>query len=188
MVAGQSVCGRKGDSKKEQGFREWPEEKQRVGTDSGAVLLLVGSWRRRDGAQKPEDIPDAPSARGPCRRPRHPAPARGRSGRPPDTADRSPVRTSSQDTCPPQRTPDAPTTATSPAPPPMPPIKTVPAGSVPRDWRPADGSLQHSGQPQPGAGSGYGEGQRGRLVSGLQPKDFSVLENGQAAEAEVLHQ
>ncbi|MBZ5666576.1 MAG: VWA domain-containing protein [Acidobacteriia bacterium] len=142
------------------------------------TLLLAGALA---GQQKPEDIPDAPSATRPIPPPEPPSPRPGAEEEPqpetpPAKAPGEGVTTGSKEL--PRSTPDA--TDQKPTPPPMPPITTVPAGSVPRD-----------------AESGQDVGftirattnlvlvpvmvkdSEGRLVGGLQPKDFSVLENGQ---------
>ena len=149
----------------------------------GLALLVAGVLGAQ---QKPDDIPDAPSATRPIP---PPAQASPRPGADQDALpDVPPIDSpgpdsSSKDTL---RGPgDAPHTATEstdakPAPPPMPPIKTVPAGSVPKDM-------------ETGQDVGYTirvnktlvlvpvmvKNRDGLLIGGLQPKDFSVLEGGQ---------
>jgi hypothetical protein len=127
--------------------------------------------------QKPDDIPDAPSATRPIPPPEPPSPRQeaeedNKPNTPPDTSD---VTTGSKEL--PRTAPDS--TNEKATPPPMPEVKTVPAGSVPKDS-------------DTGQDVGYTirvnpttvlipvtvKDSEGRLVSGLQPKDFSVLESG----------
>jgi VWFA-related protein len=128
--------------------------------------------------QKPEDIPDAPSATRPIPPPEPPSP---RPQPEDETKPETPPADSSSSSKPlggiPRTSPDS-TDQTAP-PPKMPPVKTVPAGSVPKD---ADS----------GEDLGFTIGKtvnfvlvpvavkdnNGRLVAGLQSKDFSILENG----------
>ena len=147
----------------------------------GLLLLLAGSLGAQ---QKPEDIPDAPSATRPIPPPAPPSP---RPGADQDAMPETPtpdnsgagVTTESSDL--PHSAPDINIVYDKSAtPPPMPPVTTVPAGSVPRD---AD----------TGEDVGYTirkttnlvlvpvmvKDNDGRLVGGLRPKDFSVLESGQ---------
>jgi len=144
----------------------------------GLTVLLAGALLAQ---QKPEEIPDAPSATRPIPPPAPPSPRPGAEEQSqPDTppADGAGVTTGSKDL--PRSTPDsADSTNEKPAPPPMPEVKTVPAGSVPKD--------QETGQDV-----GYTisinptfvmvpvtvKDSEGRLVGGLQYKDFSVLESG----------
>jgi VWFA-related protein len=140
----------------------------------GLTLLLAGALAAQ---QKPDDIPDAPSATRPIPPPPPPSPRQeaeeeSKPDLPPANASGAGGTSSSNEF--PRSAPDS-----TPAPPPMPPVKTVPAGSVPKD---AD-----SGQDV-----GYTirihptyvmvpvtvKDSEGRLVGGLQPKDFSVMENG----------
>jgi VWFA-related protein len=144
----------------------------------GLTLLLAGTLPAQ---QKPDDIPDAPSATRPTPPPAPPSPRQeAEDASKPDTP---PAAASSAGATPgmggiPRSAPDS--TNQNPPPPPMPPIKTVPAGSVPRD---AD----------TGEDVGFTiktitnlvlvpvmvKDNDGRLVGGLESKDFSVLENGQ---------
>jgi VWFA-related protein len=128
--------------------------------------------------QKPEDIPDAPSATRPIPPPEPPSP---RPQPEDETKPETPPADSSSSSKPlggiPRTAPDS--TDQTPPPPKMPPVKTVPAGSVPKD---ADTGLD----------LGFTIGKtvnfvlvpvavkdnNGRLVAGLQSKDFSILENG----------
>ncbi len=139
----------------------------------GLTLLLTGALAAQ---QKPEDIPDAPSATRPIPppSPRQQAEEESKPDVPP--ADGSGVTSGSKEL--PRSAPDS--TDQKPAPPPMPPVRTVPAGSVPKDL-------------ETGQDVGYTirvnptlvmvpvtvKDSDGRLVGGLQPKDFFVLENGQ---------
>ncbi len=148
----------------------------------GLALLLAGSLAGILAAQqKPADIPDAPSATRPIPPPEPPSPRpQPEDETKPDTP---PADSSSTATKPglgglPRSTPDS--SDQAPPPPPMPPIKTVPAGSVPRD---AD----------TGEDVGFTirrtanlvlvpvtvKDSQGRPVNGLLSKDFSVLESGQ---------
>ncbi|MFZ0797749.1 MAG: VWA domain-containing protein [Terriglobales bacterium] len=144
----------------------------------GLTLLLPDALMAQ---QKPEDIPDAPSATRPIPPPAPPSPRPGADEEtmpetpPPDNSGAG-TTSSSKDI--PRSAPDS--TDQKPAPPPMPEVKTVPAGSVPKD---AD----------TGQDVGYTirvnptlvlvpvtvKDSDGHLVGGLLPKDFSVLENGQ---------
>jgi len=152
----------------------------------GLTLSLAGVLAAQ---QKPEDIPDAPSATRPIPPPEPPSPRPGADDEtqpdaPPADNSGAGVTTGSKEL--PRSAPDSASdkavdkTDEKPAPPPMPPITTVPAGSVPKD-----------------AGTGEDVGytvrvnptlvlvpvtvtdNQGRLVGGLLPKDFSVLESGQ---------
>jgi VWFA-related protein len=129
--------------------------------------------------QKPEDIPDAPSATRPIPPPEPPSPRQQTEDEAkPETP---PADSSSSSSKPlggiPRTGSDS--TEQTPPPPKMPPVKTVPAGSIPKD-------------PDTGLDVGYHIGttvnfvlvpvtikdNNGRLVAGLQSKDFSILENG----------
>jgi VWFA-related protein len=153
-----------------------------MGTKTSAVLIL-GLTLLFAGAlaaqQKPEDIPDAPSVTRPLPPPPPPSPRPGADDLPDSPpADASGAGTTSSSKDVPRSTPDS-TNQTLP-PPPMPPIKTVPAGSVPKD---ADTGLDvgftiitHPTLVLVPVTVKDGDG---RLVGGLRPKDFSVLEGGQ---------
>jgi VWFA-related protein len=136
--------------------------------------------------QKPEDIPDAPSATRPIPPPEPPSPRPGATApsadddiplAPPSTAGESSSAGTSGSTELPRSAPDS--TTAKPAPPPMPPVRTVPAGSVPKD--------QETGQDLYTIPVNVNlvlvpvmvTDRDGRLISGLQPRDFSVLEGGQ---------
>lgn len=141
----------------------------------GLTLSLASTLSAQ---QKPDDIPDAPSATRPIPPPEPPSPRPGAeeeskpNAPPPDASD---VTTGSKEL---PRSTDA-TKEKTPPPPPMPEVKTVPAGSLPRD-------------PETGEDVGFTlkkyvntvlvpvtvKDNEGRLVNGLQPKDFSVLEGG----------
>jgi len=145
------------------------------------IFLLAGAgWTQ----QKPEDIPDAPSASRPV-----PPPALPTSSPPADQG--APPESSSTDEPPPQPKETAPTVNEPPhsvpgdadqktSPPPMPPVKTVPEGSVPTDTDSTREDLfkisvvlNYVTVPV------TVKDNDGRLVAGLLPKDFTVLENGQ---------
>jgi len=151
----------------------------------GLSLLLVGLLASTLAAQQnPEDIPDAPSATRPMPPPVPPSPRPGvdegtQPEAPPADNSGAGVTTGSKEL--PRSAPDSASQKTEkkPAPPPMPPVKTMPAGSVPKDAETGQDlytirtttnlvlvpvSVKDNG---------------GRLVGGLLPKDFSVLENGQ---------
>ena len=146
----------------------------------GLAFLLAGTVMAQ---QKPADIPDAPSATRPIPPPAPPSPRPGADDEaalpntpPPDNSGAG-VTTGSKEL--PRTAPDSADDKPAP-PPPMPPVVTVPAGSVPKDT-------------ETGQDVGYTirvnptlvlvpvtiKDSEGRLVPGLQPKDFSVLENGQ---------
>jgi len=140
------------------------------------LLLFAGSLAAQ---QKSDDIPDAPSATRPVPPPPPPSVRPGADDLPdsPPAADANGAASSSSTELP-RYAPDAGEPNT--APPPMPPIKTVPSGSVPKDL-------------DTGQDVGYTithvtnlvlvpvmvKDSDGRLLPGLQPKDFKVLENGQ---------
>jgi VWFA-related protein len=147
--------------------------------------LLAGTLAAQ---QKPEDIPDAPSATRPIPPPAPPSPRQeaeeeSKPEAPPANAPGSGESSSSRDM--PRSVPDS--ADQKPVSPPMPPVITVPAGSVPKDA-------------ETGQDVGYiirvtknvvlvpvtVKERDGRLVAGLQPKDFSVLENGQRQKLEFF--
>ena len=71
----------------------------------------------------------------------------------------------------------------------MPPIKTVPAGSVPRDKDTGEDVFHYQERRQTWCWCRSPlKTSDGRMVNGLLPKDFTVLENGQKQHAQVLHQ
>ncbi|MFY9561992.1 MAG: VWA domain-containing protein [Terriglobales bacterium] len=146
------------------------------------ILLWAGAaWAQ----QKPEEIPDAPSASRPVPPPVLPSttsPA-GQETRP-DTSGADESRSQPKEAPPANEPPHSSTgdadEKTSP-PPPMPPVTTVPEGSVPPDSETARDDLYKLPPVQvnfvlvPVTVKDNG----GRLVNGLLPKDFTVLENGQ---------
>jgi VWFA-related protein len=151
-----------------------------VVTKFGAVLILTGLLRAGSLAaqQKPEDIPDAPSATRPIPPPQAPSPRQEaqQEAATPDAPADSGVSSSSSDI--PRSAPDV--TLEKAAPPPMPPVTTVPAGSVPKDADTGqDVGYTISVNPTLVLVPVTVKDNEGRLVSGLLPKDFSVLENGQ---------
>jgi VWFA-related protein len=147
------------------------------------IFLLAGaSWAQ----QKTEEIPDAPSATRPVP---PPAPPTSRPSTDQDTAPDS-SSTDELPPLPPKAAPaansEAPHSAPDEAdqkipPPPMPPVKTVPEGSVATDSDDTRESLYRL----PPVTVSYVmvpvtvKDNDGRLVAGLLPKDFTVLENGQ---------
>jgi len=157
----------------------------------GLSLLLAGSLNAQ---QQPEQIPDAPSATRPIPPPPVPSPRpdANQDNQPdsaaPDTSGNG-VTTGSKEL--PHTAPDQPEssskqTANQPAtdqqtspPPPMPPIKTVPAGSVPKDKETGeDLNFTIRSYPNLVQVPVTVKDSDGRMVNGLQPKDFTVLENG----------
>jgi len=138
-------------------------------------LLVSAGWAQ----QKPEDIPDAPSATRPIPPPPPPSPRPGAQDATPDPApdesssvpDSKPVPTSSER---PRDTTDQPA-----EPPKMPPVVTVPQGSVPRDMETHEDLFKISTSVNLVLVPVSVKDGNGKLVSGLLPKDFSVLESGQ---------
>jgi VWFA-related protein len=145
----------------------------------GLTLLLANALMAQ---QKPDDIPDAPSATRPIPPPPPPSPRQeAQEESKPDTppADGSGVTSGSKDL--PHSGSDMVYDKSVTPPPPMPPVRTVPAGSIPKDV-------------DTGQDVGYTiivnptlvmvpvtvKDKEGRLVGGLLPKDFTVLEGGQA--------
>lgn len=145
----------------------------------GVSLLLVGSAAAQ---QKPDDIPDAPSATRPIPPPEPRSPRPGvEDENPPDSppAKENPddITSGSRDI--PHSAPDAGDQKPA-APPPMPPVTTVPSGSVPRD---ADSKEDVNYTIRSTTNlvlvPVMVKDNSGRLVGGLTPRDFNVLENGQ---------
>jgi VWFA-related protein len=150
----------------------------RLGLSLGLALWLTGAVAAQE---KPEDIPDAPSATRPIPPPPPLSPRQeAEEAAKPDTPPANPSGATPGLGGIPRSTPDD-ASQTPPAPPPaMPPIKTVPAGSVPKDV-------------ETGQDVGFTithvtnlvlvpvtvKDADGRLVGGLRPRDFTVLENGQ---------
>ncbi len=159
--------------------------KTRVLLILGCGLLLAGGLMAQQ--QKPDDVPDAPSATRPI--PPPPAPSAReeaqQAAQPDSNASGEGVTSGSKD-LPHSDQPESssrtnPTSDSSQAPPPaMPPVKTVPSGSVPRNA-------------ETGEDVGFTirstanlvlvpvtvKDRDGRMVNGLLPKDFTVLENNQ---------
>jgi VWFA-related protein len=147
----------------------------------GALLFLLPGavW----GQQKPEDIPDAPSASRPVPPPALPsAPPPSQQTKPDTPAEESspqPKQPPVESNEPPRTTPDEADQKTPP--PAMPPVKTVPEGSVPPDSENVPTDLYTL----PRVFVNFVmvpvtiKDNDGRLVNGLLPKDFTVLENGQ---------
>jgi hypothetical protein len=142
----------------------------------GLTVLLTGALAAQ---QKPEDIPDAPSATRPIPPPAPPsARQEAEEESKPDVppSDGSGVTTGSREL--PRSAPDS--ADQKPVPPPMPPVRTVPAGSVPKDAETGeDVGYKISVNPTLVLVPVTVTDSEGRLVGGLQPKDFSVLESGQ---------
>lgn len=147
----------------------------------GLSLLIAAVLSAQQ--QKPEDIPDAPSATRPIPPPPAPSPRGEAQGEnQPDSsapdASGTGVTTGSQEL--PRSPNDVPGQNTGqPAPPPMPPIKTVPAGSVPKDQESGEELYKISATVNLVLVPVTVKDADGRMVNGLQPKDFNVLENGQ---------
>jgi VWFA-related protein len=135
------------------------------------------------GQQKPEDIPDAPSASRPIPPPTPPSAreeAEGQSGAASSSQDDSGagVTTGSKEL--PHTAPNsADSTNDASPPPPMPPVRTVPAGSVPRDSETGADLYTITVTTNLVMVPVTVTDNSGRLVGGLLPKDFSVLEGGQ---------
>ncbi|MGA9528359.1 MAG: VWA domain-containing protein [Terriglobales bacterium] len=148
---------------------------------STILVLSISLWLSYGLAaqQKPDEIPDAPSATRPIPPPEPQSPrAEAEQGQTPDANEN--VTTGSREL--PHSPADAPAAGSNStaAPPPMPAVKTVPAGSVPKDK-------------DTGEDVGFTiktttnlvlvpvtvKDNDGRMVNGLQPKDFSIYENGQ---------
>ncbi|HKB99285.1 MAG TPA: VWA domain-containing protein [Terriglobales bacterium] len=151
----------------------------------GLTLLLAGALAAQ---QKPEDIPDAPSATRPIPPPATPSPRPGAEEEtlpdvPPADASGAGVTTGSKEM--PRSAPDSASEKVGekadqkPAPPPMPPVRTIPAGSVPRDSETGDDLYKITVTTNLVLVPVTVTDSQGRLVGGLLPKDFSVLESGQ---------
>jgi VWFA-related protein len=155
----------------------------------GLTLLLAGALAAQ---QKPEDIPDAPSATRPIPPPEPPSPRPGAEDEtqpdaPPADNSGAGVTTGSKEL--PRSAPDSASekagekagdkTEDKPAPPPMPPVRTVPAGSVPKDSETGQDLYTITVTTNLVLVPVTVTDNQGRLVGGLLPKDFSVLESGQ---------
>jgi VWFA-related protein len=140
----------------------------------GLTLLLAGTLAAQ---QKPEDIPDAPSATRPIPPPTPLSPRQeaDEESKPDAPADGSGVTTGSNQL--PRSAPDS--TDQKPAPPPMPPVRTVPAGSVPKDLETGQDLYTITVTANLVTVPVTVTDHEGRLIGGLLPRDFVVLENGQ---------
>jgi VWFA-related protein len=133
--------------------------------------------------QKPEDIPDAPSASRPIPPPTPPSAREEAEGQStPDSSSQDDsgagVTTGSKEL--PHTAPNsAASTDATPPPPPMPPVRTVPAGSVPKDSETGADLYTITVTTNLVMVPVTVKDTSGRLVGGLLPKDFSVLEGGQ---------
>src|ERR1700675_1977304 len=155
----------------------------------GLTLSLAGALTAQ---QKPEDIPDAPSAPRPIPPPEPPSPRQEAedetqpNAAPADNSGAG-VTTGSKEM--PRSAPDSATeragekagdkTEHKPAPPPMPPVRTVTAGSVPKDSETGEDLYKITVTTNLVLVPVTITDNQGRLVGGLLPKDFSVLESGQ---------
>jgi VWFA-related protein len=144
------------------------------------LLFLVGALTAQ---QKPDDIPDAPSATRPIPPPPPPSPRQEAEEESQPEAPPADAPTSSSREMP-RSAPDA--TVQKPAPPPMPPVRTVPAGSVPRDAETGQDLYTIKVTKNVVLVPVMVKDGEGRLVGGLLPKDFSVLENGQQQKLEFF--
>jgi len=155
----------------------------------GLTLSLAGALAAQ---QKPEDIPDAPSATRPIPPPEPPSPRQeadeeSNPDAPPADNSGAGVTTGSKEM--PRSAPDSSIekagenagdkTEDKPAPPPMPPVRTVPAGSVPKDSETGQDLYTITVTTNLVLVPVTVADNQGRLVGGLLPKDFSVLESGQ---------
>src|SRR6202051_478529 len=151
----------------------------------GVTLALAGALAAQ---QKPEDIPDAPSATRPIPPPEPPSPRQeadeeSKPDAPPADNSGAGVTTGSKEM--PRSAPDSASekagdkTDEKPAPPPMPPVRTVPAGSVPKDSETGEDLYKITVTTNLVLVPVTVTDNQGRLVGGLLPKDFSVLESGQ---------
>jgi VWFA-related protein len=156
----------------------------KIDTKTGALLilgisLLLATTLCAQDQQKPEEIPDAPSSAQPLPPP-SPRPDADQ-GKQPDASDTAESSSKSTSEEPPRSAPDLPAqNLNQTTPPPMPPIKTVPAGSVPRD-KDSGQDLNYTIRSYPNLVQVpvTVKDADGRMVNGLLPKDFTVLENGQ---------
>jgi VWFA-related protein len=144
-----------------------------IGLAAGVVLLGLWAGAGIAQAQRSEDIPDAPTPQAappPAERPPIPQP---------DEKPANPGAAKNPWTGAPATTPAAPEANSNQPPPTMPPVKTVPAGSVPRQQPSSQQQLYtlvvHTNFVQVPVTV---KDRDGRMVDGLLPKDFSVVENG----------
>src|SRR6202142_4582202 len=164
----------------------------RMSTKIGAVRALCLSFFLAGllaaplaAQQKPEDIPDAPSATRPIPPPEPPSPRPGANEEAPPPETGEGVTTGAKD-LPHSNSTDPVYDKSATAPPPMPPIKTVPAGSVPKDVETGTDLYTIRATKTLVLVPVTIKDGDGRLVGGLQPKDFSVLENGQPQKLEFF--
>jgi VWFA-related protein len=144
----------------------------------GLICVLAGTLFAQ---QKPDDIPDAPSSSRPIPppSPRSEAQSEGQNGDQNNPApDDSGHVTSGSKELPRSNPNPAPSTDTAP-PPPMPPVRTVPAGSVPKDAETGTDLYTFISTTTLVMLPVTVKDNSGRMVGGLLPKDFSVLESGQ---------
>jgi VWFA-related protein len=147
----------------------------------GLSLLLWGLLAGALAAQqKPEEIPDAPSAARPIPPP-SPRQEAEEQSKPPDASGAG-VTTGSREL--PRSAPDS--TDRKPAPPPMPEVKTVPAGSVPKDLETGQDLYTIRVIKNLVMVPVTVTDREGRLLGGLLPGDFVVLENGQKQKLEFF--
>jgi len=144
----------------------------------GLTLLLAGALAAQ---QKPDDIPDAPSATRPIPPPEPPSPRQqadedSKPNAPPADNSGEGVTTGSKEL---PHSAAEPVYDKSATPPPMPPVTTVPAGSVPRDEETGEDLYKIRVTTNLVLVPVTVKDGEGRLVGGLLPKDFSVLESGQ---------
>src|ERR1700730_3440786 len=155
----------------------------------GLTLLLAGALAAQ---QKPEDIPDAPSAARAVPPPEAPSPRQEAevetqpNAAPADNSGAG-ATTGSKEM--PRSAPDSSSekaggkagdkTEDKPTPPPMPPVRTVPAGSVPKDSETGEDLYKITVTTNLVLVPVTVTDNQGRLVGGLLSKDFSVLESGQ---------
>ncbi len=145
----------------------------------GLVLCVLGVWlygQQTGSSSQDQGIPDAPSATRPAQPFPTPPPNRQPSPNSPTENPAPPDSSSAPENNPP--TPGAPTEGETNPPPAMPPVTTVPAGSVPesntsqQDLYKLSVNLNFVQVPV------TVKDNDGRLVAGLQAKDFTVLEDG----------
>jgi len=139
----------------------------------GLTLLLAGALAAQ---QKPDDIPDAPSATRPIPPPPPPSPRQeaeeeSKPQVPPANATGAGGTSSSLEF-------PGSATGSTPAPPPMPPVRTVPAGGVPKDADTGQDLYTFTKTVNLVMVPVTVKDTEGRLVDGLRSGDFSVKENG----------
>jgi VWFA-related protein len=146
----------------------------------GLILAFAGTLPAQ---QKPEEIPDAPSATRPIPPPAPPSPRPGADEEAmpsaPAPGDSGEGVTSGSKELPHTAPDSTASTTEKPPPPPMPPVRTVPAGSVPKDSETGTDLYTITVTTNLVLLPVTVTDNAGRLVAGLLPKDFSVLESGQ---------